>query len=69
MAGPTRFSSVWLRRFHGCSTLVWLGLVIPTVWLWKDSVPWISLMSIYAIVVSHAGAWQATRAEEAAEGS
>ena len=55
-----------LRRGHLALTLVWLVLIVPTVLWWKDSVPWVSLMSIYAIVVSHATAWQAARAEDAA---
>jgi hypothetical protein len=33
---------------------------------WRDSVVWVVAMSWYAIVVSHAGAWQASRAEDAA---
>lgn len=63
MGIPVRY----LRSVHGSLTLVWLGLVVPTVIWWRESVFWISLMSIYAIVVSHAGAWQAARAEDAAD--
>jgi hypothetical protein len=56
----------WLRRFHAAMTVVWLVLVIPTILWWRDSVVWVVAMSWYAIVVSHAGAWQASRAEDAA---
>ncbi len=62
-----RIPVAWLRRFHAVSTLIWLALIPPTLIWWRDSVPWITLMSIYAIVVSHATAWQAARAEDAAD--
>jgi hypothetical protein len=57
----------YLRRFHAVATLIWLALITPTLIWWRNSVPWITLMSIYAIVVSHATAWQAARAEDAAD--
>jgi len=57
----------YLRRLHAVATLAWLLLVVPTVVWWRESVFWISLMSIYAVVVSHATAWQAARAEDAAD--
>jgi hypothetical protein len=56
----------WLRRFHAYATLVWLGLVVPTVLVWRESVFWVAVMSVWANVASHFGAWQAARAEEAA---
>lgn len=55
-----------LGRLHLTLTLAWSALILPTVLLWANSVPWIGLMSIYAIIVSHASAWQATRAEKEA---
>jgi hypothetical protein len=58
---------VWLRRFHAVATLAWLALVIPTVLWWRDSVPWIALMSVWANVAGHFGSWQAARAEEVAD--
>jgi hypothetical protein len=57
----------YLRRLHAAATIAWLLLVVPTVLWWRESVFWISLMSIYAVVVSHATAWQAARAEDAAD--
>lgn len=62
-----RIPVVWLRRFHALATLVWLALIVPTLVWWRDSLVWIVLMSIYAIVVSHATAWQAARAEDVAD--
>jgi hypothetical protein len=55
-----------MRRFHFVATLVWALLAIPTLIWWRDSVPWIALMSVYAVVVSHWSAWQAAKAEQAA---
>lgn len=57
----------YLRRFHAVMTVVWLVLVVPSLIWWKDSILWVVAMSWYAIVVSHATAWQAARAEDAAE--
>lgn len=54
-----------LRRFHAVATLVWLALVIPTVLWLRESILWISLMSIWACVTGHWSSWQAARAETA----
>lgn len=50
-------------RFHACATFAWLVLVVPTLLLWRDSVLWVALMSVWANVAGHWSAWQATRAE------
>jgi hypothetical protein len=55
--------STW-RRFHAGMTVAWVVLVLPTVVWWRDSVLWVALMSIWANVVGHWSAYQATRAEE-----
>ena len=52
-----------LRRFHGIATATWLGLTIPTLLWWRESVLWVALMSIWANVAAHFAAWQAARAE------
>ena len=50
--------------FHLVMTFVWIVATIPTlIWL-RDSVLWVSLMSLYAIVISHAAAYSAARADE-----
>lgn len=38
--------------------------MIPTLLWWRESLLWIAFMSLYAIVVSHWGAFQAARGEE-----
>lgn len=57
----------WLRHFHMVMIGIWAALVVPTVLWWKDSILWVSIMSIYAILVSHWGAYQASRAEKEAK--
>ncbi len=49
---------------HIILTGVWTLLIIPTVFFWKDSILWISLMSVYAIISTHWGAYQAAKADE-----
>lgn len=57
---------LWLRRFHAVATVAWLVLTVPSVLWWKNSILWVILLSVWANVASHFGAWQAARAEDAA---
>lgn len=50
-----------LADFHMFCTILWIVLIIPTLWLWADSVTWVLLISIYANIVSHAGASSAAK--------
>lgn len=52
------------RRFHIGSAVLWAAMSIPTLLWWKDSILWVALMSIYAIVIGHWSAAQAAEAEE-----
>lgn len=54
-------------RIHFVLLIVWTLLVIPTILFWRESVVWIALMSIYAIIASHWACWEAARAKQAAE--
>jgi hypothetical protein len=56
-----------LRRINAIATLAWLAAVVPTVLWWRESILWVALMSVWANVASHYTAWQAARAECAAE--
>jgi hypothetical protein len=51
------------RRIHGWATIVWLALAVPSVLVWKNSVPWLVGVSVYANVVGHWSSWQATKVE------
>lgn len=62
MTIPVRY----LRRFHATATVVWLILAVPSVLWWKQSLLWIIVLSVWANVASHFGAWQGARAEDAA---
>lgn len=57
-----------MRRLHLILTIVWAGLAIPTVIFWKESILWVSFMSLYANMVGHWSAYQASRAEESVNG-
>jgi hypothetical protein len=52
------------RHIHAGLTIAWLILIIPSMLLWKDSVPWLVFMSVWANVAGSFGSWQAARAEE-----
>lgn len=62
-----RKSSRWLLYFNLVMTFVWALLLVPTLLWWKQSVLWVSVMSLYANVVGHWSAFQASRAETEAE--
>jgi len=52
---------------HFALAVLWAVLAVPTVLYWRESILWVSLISVYANVVSHWGAYQAARGEEAAD--
>ena len=54
------------KKVHLALTLLWLLLALPACVWWRDSVPFLVFVSVYANVVGHWSSWQAARAEEAA---
>jgi hypothetical protein len=54
-----------LRNVHAALTVVWLILAVPAVLYWRDSVPFLVFVSVYANFVGHWSSWQAARAEDA----
>lgn len=58
-----------LRRFHLTMIIVWLGLAIPGLLIWKDAIWFIVVMSLYANVAGEFAAYQAARAESKEEDS
>jgi hypothetical protein len=50
-------------KVHAVSAVIWLLLVIPTWYLWRNSLFWIAFISLYANFVSHWGAYQAALAQ------
>jgi hypothetical protein len=57
-------SAAFYRTLHARLTVVWLLLIIPTVWWWHNSVLWVGLISCYANAVGHFSAYQGSRAED-----
>ena len=57
-------SAQHLRRIHLSLAGVWALLAVPTVLWWKESILWVALMSVYAVVVAHLAAYDAARAED-----
>lgn len=47
----------WVLRGQATATLVWLALVVPSVLLWRTSVAWLVIMSVWANVAGHASGW------------
>jgi hypothetical protein len=44
-------------------TIFWVVMAIPTVLWWHDSILYVALISVYALIIGHWSAWQASRAE------
>ncbi len=51
-------------KLHLWLMSLWVVLIIPTMLWWSESVLWVLLISIYANIVGHLSAWQATQAEK-----
>lgn len=54
-----------MRRLHAFLTIAWLILCVPALLWWKNSVPFLVFISMYAIVVSH---WDAYQTAKVADG-
>lgn len=57
-----------LRRFHLTMILVWLGLAIPGLLIWRDAVWFVVVMSLYANIAAEFAAYQGARAESKDDG-
>lgn len=55
------------RQVHAWLTVIWLGLLVPSVLWWSTSIKWLVLMSVWANIAGHFSAWQAARAEDNSE--
>lgn len=64
--GADAMTLFWCRgsTFHKWATIAWATGGAFCTYIWADSVPWVNLMSLYAIVVSHATGYHAARAAE-----
>lgn len=64
-----KLTPVFIKRCHLVAAVMWVGLAIPSLIWWKDSVLWVILISIYANIVGHLAGYSAARADQAAEES
>lgn len=62
-----KLTPVFIKRCHLVAAVMWVGLAIPSLIWWKDSVLWVILISIYANIVGHLYGYSAARADQAAE--
>ena len=53
----------WVK-FHLTLTVLWTILIVPSLVLWRNSVPWLIFMSAWALVGSHWSAAQAAMADK-----
>jgi hypothetical protein len=54
--------SFWART-HATLTVIWVLLIPPSILLWRDSVPYLVLISVWANVAGSAASWQAAKAD------
>ncbi|CAM7839814.1 TPA: hypothetical protein ACX38W_000102 [Klebsiella pneumoniae] len=64
-----KLTPVFIKRCHLVAAVMWVGLAIPSLIWWKDSVLWVILISIYANIVGHLSGYSAARVDQAAEES
>lgn len=54
----------WITKHnHLIQGWVWIGLGVPTVLWWKDSILWVAIMSIYANAESSFSAHEAQKSD------
>ncbi len=58
-----RMTAEALKRIHGTLTVMWLCLIPPSVVFWKNSVPYLVAISVYANLAGSLAAWQGARSE------
>lgn len=54
---------IWLRRYHLTAMIVWIGLAIPGLIFWKESITFVIIMSLYANFAAEFAAYQGARNE------
>jgi hypothetical protein len=59
---PTLTPKTW-SRVHLALTVVWVLLMVPSLLWWRESVPWLVVMSVWANVAGSAASWQSAKAD------
>lgn len=58
----------WLKTLHGWLTIAWAAMIPVSVFTGlRNSVPYLVMLSVYALMVGHFSSWQAGRAEVSSE--
>lgn len=57
----------FMRRFNFWAMVLFIILIPPAVTIWKASVPFLVLISMWANIAGHLSAWQSSRVEERQE--
>lgn len=57
-------SPQFTTQFHKYATMVWITLLIPSLLLWRESILWVILMSVWANIAAHWAAYQASKSEQ-----
>lgn len=52
------------RRVHLAAMTAWVVVGLPVSYLLRDSLAWVVLLSVYAIIVGHWSGWSAERPSE-----
>lgn len=52
------------RRVHFWLTIAWAVALVPSVVWWKNSIPWLVFMSVWANLAGHWASYQAARSED-----
>jgi hypothetical protein len=61
---PPDISPMAMRRFNGFSVLFWIVMTpVSFITGWSQSVAFVTLLSLWALVMSSMGAWQSSRVE------
>jgi hypothetical protein len=55
------------RRIHLALLILWVVVGLPVSYVLRNSIVWLVVLSVYAIIVSHAAGWSAERPTEIAE--
>jgi hypothetical protein len=58
-------ATTW-RRIQLGLTLIWIVLIPPSILYWRDSIPYLVGLSVWANVAGSAAGWMAARGEETA---
>ena len=51
------------RRIHATLTVVWALLIVPSILFWRNSVPYLVAVSVYANLAGHWAAYEASKEE------